>query len=165
MLLRLGWFGLGATAVLLLPGPAAAQTMPAETTPLDPNAPLAPLPDIGVAWPELGSDPAGAAAAAATDVAAERRYDWRIDGIDTSATPLLRKRFEELSTLNANDGTVANAAQLDRRAREDADLLQTLLRGEGYYDARVTTRVEPGPKPLVVLAAEPGTLYLSLIHI
>jgi translocation and assembly module TamA len=159
MLLRLGWFGLGATAVLLLPGPAAAQTMPADTTPLDPNAPLAPLPDIGVAWPELGSDPAAAAAAAATDVAAERRYDWRIDGIDTSATPLLRKRFEDLSTLNANDGTVANAAQLDRRAREDADLLQTLLRGEGYYDARVTTRVEPGRKPLVVLAAEPGTLY------
>ena len=75
------------------------------------------------------------------------------------ATPLLRQRFDDLSTLNANDGKPANAAQLDRRAREDADLLNSLLRGEGYYDARVTTRVEPGAKPLVVLEAVPGKVY------
>ncbi|MFN3433312.1 MAG: autotransporter assembly complex protein TamA [Sphingomonas sp.] len=155
---RVGWFGLGAAAVLLS-GQAAAQTSPADTIPLDPNAPLAPLPDIGVAWPDLGKEAPGTTTAAATDGAAERRYAWRIDGIDTAATPLLRQRFDELSTLGANDGSAANAAQLDRRAREDADLLQTLLRGEGYYDARVTTRVEGGAKPLVVLAAEPGTLY------
>lgn len=155
---RVGWFGLGAAAVLLS-GQAAAQTSPADAIPLDPNAPLAPLPDIGVAWPDLGKEAPGTTTAAATDGAAERRYAWRIDGIDTAATPLLRQRFDELSTLGANDGSAANAAQLDRRAREDADLLQTLLRGEGYYDARVTTRVEGGAKPLVVLAAEPGTLY------
>lgn len=155
---RVGWFGLGAAAVLLS-GQAAAQTSPADAIPLDPNAPLAPLPDIGVAWPDLGKEAPGTTTAAATDGAGERRYAWRIDGIDTAATPLLRQRFDELSTLGANDGSAANAAQLDRRAREDADLLQTLLRGEGYYDARVTTRVEGGAKPLVVLAAEPGTLY------
>ena len=165
MVSRLGWFGLGATAMLFLSGQATAQIAPTGApsldpdAPLDPNAPLAALPDIGVAWPELTADPAAAAASAATDGAAERRYGWRIDGIDSAATPLLRQRFDDLSTLNANDGSPANAAQLDRRAREDADLLQTLLRGEGYYDARVTTRVEAGTKPLVVLAAEPGTLY------
>ncbi|WP_243848290.1 autotransporter assembly complex protein TamA [Sphingomonas insulae] len=163
--------------MLLLSGPAAAQTMPAATmpldpdrsldpkvpldpsAPLDPNAPLASLPDIGVAWPDLGADAGATTATQATDGAAETRYGWRIDGLDSAATPLLRQRFDDLSTLNANDGRDANAAQLDRRAREDADLLQTLLRGEGYYDARVTTRVEPGPKPLVVLQAEAGTLY------
>ena len=159
MVSRVGWFGLGATAVLILSGQAAAQTTPAATVPLDPDAPLATLPDIGVAWPDLGTAPGTASAGQTTDGAAETRYSWRVDGIDAAATPLLRRRFDDLSTLNANDGSAANAAQLDRRAREDADLLQTLLRGEGYYDAQVTTRVEPGAKPLVVLQAEPGALY------
>ena len=165
MVSRVGWFGLGATAMLLLSGPAAAQTLPAQTlpldpaSPLDPDAPLAPLPDIGVAWPDPGADAGAQAVSQTTDGAAETRYTWRIDGLDSAATPLLRQRFDDLSTLNANDGSAANAAQLDRRAREDADLLQTLLRGEGYYDARVSTRVEPGAKPLVVLQAEAGTLY------
>ncbi|MHA0328775.1 autotransporter assembly complex protein TamA [uncultured Sphingomonas sp.] len=174
MVSRWGWFGLGATAAFLVAGSAAAQTSPAgdttrpqtpQTPPttdgvsLDPNAPLAALPDIGVAWPELKPDATEAAATQATDAAGERRYGWRIEGIDSAATPLLRRRFEELSTLAENDGSAANAAQLDRRAREDGDLLRTLLRGEGYYDARVTTRIEPGAKPQVVLAAEPGTLY------
>ena len=68
MVSRWGWFGLGATAAFLVAGSAAAQTSPAgdttrpQTPPttdgvsLDPNAPLAALPDIGVAWPELKPD-------------------------------------------------------------------------------------------------------------
>jgi len=139
-----------------------AQT-PADQAALDPNAPLAAMPDIGVDWPDLASDPAApvavAAQAQATDGAAETRYRWQIEGIDTVATPLLRQRFDQLSTLNANDGAAANAAQLDRRAREDADLLKTLLRSEGFYDAAVTTRVDQGATPLVVLSAVPGTQY------
>lgn len=160
MVVRTGWLGLGATAVLLLADPAAAQTAPAELPPLDPNSPMAALPDIGVAWPELGTDAAIASTPQqSTDSAAETRYTWRLDGIDEVASPLLRQRFTQLSTLAANRGKAANAAQIDRRAREDADLLGTLLRGEGYYDARVTTRVEQGARWLVVLEAEPGTLY------
>ncbi|TPG12627.1 autotransporter assembly complex protein TamA [Sphingomonas oligophenolica] len=165
-----GWVGLGAaTAFLVLTTPVGAQTtaatpvpaqpVPDAQIPLDPNSPLAPMPDIGVAWPELGTDTAATPEARTTDVAAETRYDWRVDGIDGVATPLLRQRFDQLSTLNANDGNAANAAQLDRRAREDADLLKTLLRGEGFYDATVTTRIEPGETPRVVIAAVPGTLY------
>ena len=176
MVSRMGWVGLGTTAAIIalngLHGTAAAAqaaTVPSAavppagtdpgTAPLDPNSPLLPLPDIGVAWPDLGVDQGAAAADSATDAAAETRYAWRVDGIDGVASPLLRQRFSQLSTLDANDGALANAAQLDRRAREDADLLATLLRGEGFYDARVTTSVEPGAKPLVVLSAEPGTLY------
>jgi translocation and assembly module TamA len=144
--------GMAVACLAALAGaPALAQSTPA-TSPeaaLDPSSPLAPLPDLGVDWPEL--PPASAATAdAATD--AITRYDYRIEGIDAVATPLLRQRFKELSTL-------ANAAQLDRRAREDADLLTTLLRGEGYYDAGVTTRVEPGERATVVLAARPGERY------
>ena len=140
---------------------AAAQAVPVDASPtLDPNAPLAPLPDIGVAWPDLAATPDDpSTVATATDADAARRYVWRIDGIDAIAGTLLRSRFDQLSTLNANDGKPANAAQLDRRAREDAALLNSLLRAEGYYDAAVTTRIEPGVKPMVVVEAVPGTLY------
>ncbi|WP_445193437.1 autotransporter assembly complex protein TamA [Sphingomonas sp. Tas61C01] len=161
-----GWLALGGSAAFLLADPIAAQAIgqqeapSSEPVPLDPTAPLAPLPGIGVDWPDLGAAATGETATTTrTDGAAELRYSWKIEGIDAVATPLLRQRFDDLSTLNANDGSPANAAQLDRRAREDAELLTTLLRGEGYYDARVATRVEPGTKPMVVVAAEPGTLY------
>lgn len=161
--------GIGGAASFLVIGPAPAQTMPPVALPAaavqagpapDPNAPLAPLPDIGVDWPDLSTAPTDpATTAATTNAAAETRYTWRIDGIDGIASPLLHQRFAASSTLDANDGEVANAAQLDRRAHEDADLLVSLLRAEGYYDARVTTRVEPGARPLVLLSADPGTLY------
>ncbi len=141
-------------------GPVTAPAPPPPQITLAPDSPLAPMPDIGVAWPDLATAPvAPTATATATDGAAERRYAWRIDGIDAVASPLLHQRFAQLSTLDANDGQVANAAQLDRRARDDAALLTGLLRADGYYDARVATRIEPGAKPLVLLQATPGTRY------
>lgn len=134
--------------------------LPDDPTMLDPSAPLAPLPEIGVAWPDLATAPGDAMATivATVDAAAERRYRWRVDGIE-GAGELVRQRFEQLSTLDANDGEPANAAQLDRRAREDAQLLTNLLRGAGYYDAQVTSRIEPGNEPTVLLEAVPGNLY------
>ncbi len=141
------------------PAPVPQQPAPAGSDMLDPNAPLAPMPDIGVAWPDLSKLPPESEAGQA-DVNAETRYRYRIDGIDAVASPLLRQRFAELSVLDQHDGEPANAAQLDRRAREDSTLLVTLLRAEGYYDARVRTRVETeAGKPVVVLAADPGQLY------
>ena len=156
-----------AASLALAATPLAAQggsvpAAPAPQTPglptIDPNAPLAELPGIGVDWPDLPVEPA-VVQAADTDVTAERRYSWRIEGIDAVATPLLRQRFAENSTLDANDGSPANAAQLDRRAREDAALLTSLLRAQGYYDASVASRVEPGVRTQVVLEAAPGGLY------
>ncbi|MEG3147450.1 BamA/TamA family outer membrane protein [Sphingomonas sp. RT2P30] len=144
-----------ATASTVSPTPSAASGQ------LDPQSPLAPMPDLGVAWPDLSSLPAEPVDPNATpEMAGEVRYDYRVDGIDEVATPLLRERFKQLSTLAANDGSPANAAQLDRRAREDAVLLVGLLRAQGYYDARVTSRLEPRQgRPLVVLEAEAGTVY------
>ncbi|WP_353205030.1 autotransporter assembly complex family protein [Sphingomonas sp.] len=128
---------------------------------LDPQSPLAELPGLGVAWPDLSKapeEPADPQARAA--LTGDTRYDYRVDGIDAVASSLLKDRFAQLSTLKANAKDSANAAQLDRRAREDATLLTTLLRSEGYYDARVATRIEPNAtRPLVVLDAEPGVLY------
>lgn len=144
-----------------MPAPAAAPGDPPAEPELDPNAPLADLPDLGVAWPDLSKAPAEAAdPAARTAGADDLRYGYRLEGIDAVATPLLRQRFADLSALKANDGKPANAAQIDRRAREDAELLTTLLRGEGYYDAQVTTAVaSEDARVVVTLTAEPGVQY------
>ena len=162
MLFRSGRSAHAAAASLLLVAAAGAraQTAPAPALQptLDPSSPLADLPGIGVAWPDLTAEPA-TAADAETDATAERRYAWRLDGLDGIASDVLRQRFDAASSLDQHAKQPANAAQLDRRAREDAELLRSLLRAQGYYDARVTTRIEGGAKPLVVLEARPGTLY------
>ncbi len=153
---------LAAGCVVLAASPALAQEMPAPEPALDPGTPLDPLPDIGVAWPDLALQPGEEAtdSEAATDIAAEARYDWRIAGLDDIWTDLMRQRFDAASTLKANDDDPANAAQINRRAREDAELLNQILRAEGYYDARIRPEVEPqAGEFLVTLVVRPGPLY------
>jgi translocation and assembly module TamA len=154
-------------------GPAVARAQQASSadplspenagSSLDPASPLSPMPDIGVDWPDLSPDPADSTAAAdqGVDLATvERRYSYRITGIDEIGGELFRQRFNELSTLRANEAHPANAAQIDRRAREDAGLLNDLLRNEGYFDARVaTSTAAEGGTLLVTLRVEPGPLY------
>ncbi len=128
------------------------------------------MPDIGVDWPdmqaqeaELPSSPDEAAEAAqrATEIVGERRYRIVIEGLDLAGKSSVIERFNSVSTLKAGEGKPANVAQIDRRAREDADLLSDVLRAEGYYDANVETSVEAGdPRQLVVtLRADPGPIY------
>ena len=139
--------------------PARAQDARVPQAELDADSPLAPMPEIGVDWPDLSAAPDSATPQEA-QVAADTRYDWRIDGLDGVGSALLRQRFAEVSVLAQDDDREANAAQLDRRARQDAELLVTLLRGEGYYDAAVSPAVEQaGGRVTVVLAATPGALY------
>jgi translocation and assembly module TamA len=136
-------------------------------TPLDPSAPLAPLPDLGVDWPDVEKEPDAEIAetpdASISDASAEREYAVQIEGLDSIAdSPTLLEEFNSLSTLMANREDPANAAQLDRRAREDADLLIELLRAHGHYDASVATEVSTAPdsdRVQVALRAEPGPLY------
>jgi translocation and assembly module TamA len=160
-----------ALAALLLcacPGALLAQERPPadplDLPPLDPSAPLDPLPDLGVDWPDMeqGNDDAIAEApdAGIADAAAERRYTVRIEGLEPDTEAALKALFDPLSTLEQNRREPANAAQIDRRAREDSDLLAELLRARGYYDALVRTRVEgAGGEVTVTLEAEPGPLY------
>ncbi|WP_230772784.1 autotransporter assembly complex protein TamA [Sphingomonas sp. Leaf4] len=149
LLLSAGW-------LVVVAAPARAQDVP-----LAPDAPLADLPDIGVAWPEIAPEPADPLAAIrSVNAAGETRYNYRITGIDAIDTDLFRQRFNELSTLRANEGEPANAAQIDRRAREDARTLDELLRNEGYFDARIATSVRPeGDRLIVYLEVEPGERY------
>ncbi len=168
-----GMYLAGGLVSLAMPGAAWAQAVPPDPVSSDPtlpsgelmlsaDAPLAPLPDLGVDWPDLseakpGEDRSAPDAAAMVDLV---RYAYRVTGIDGVADTLFRQRFDALSTLKAHVADPSNAAQVDRRAREDAALLMTLLRGVGYYDARVATSVvvEAG-KPVVTLAVEPGNRY------
>lgn len=143
--------------------PAFAQTPPAAEPALDPDSPLDPLPDLGLDWPDLTATPDAPVAAAGgvtVDAGADLRYDIRFDGLDEEQLTEISTQFNQLSTLRAGEKQPANVAQVDRRAREDAELLAELLRSHGYYDAVVEPRVatENG-RVLVTLDAEPGEVY------
>jgi translocation and assembly module TamA len=152
-----------AAAQVAVPDPATTPTPTPDA--LDPNSPLAPMPDLGVAWPDLAvGDQGGAAvtAAAMVDAAAEQRYRVAIEGLDGIGDARLRPRFGAASALVQGAGSPANVAQIERRAREDEDVLAELLRSYGYYDAAVQARVETDPatrRVVVTLLADPGEVY------
>lgn len=157
-------------AGLVLAVPAAAQVPPEAE--IDPSAPLEPLPDLGVEWPDLDAEPvppapvspeaqpAPAAEQTVQDAGTERRYAWAISGLDGIGGEALLKRFRDTSALQANGKDSANAAQLDRRAKADAELLTELLRSRGYYDAEVEPLIATSGEAIqVTLAARPGEQY------
>ena len=95
------------------------------------------------------------------DVTATRSYRWSLSGLEgiTEAADI-RRGFDERSVLEADGNKQANAAQIDRRARADAELLAELLRSYGYYDATVEPTIDAAGQVLQVeLAAIPGPLY------
>lgn len=181
---------LASTAVRGQAGPAAPPADGAVdlATPLDPDSPMAPLPDLGIEWPDpataiavdpatapieplppaappaTAASPAGVTPAAAAP-ADERRYAVRLEGLDALPdSGDFRVRFDALSLLEQGEGSAANAAQIERRAREDAETLILLLRADGYYDGEVDTRVAPGEgadarRLIVTLTVTPGPVF------
>jgi len=159
-----------ALALIFCPVAAAAQTAepppPADQT-LDPSAPMEDWPDLGVEWPDMEQNQNEAipdlpgAAISVEDSAAARGYTYAIEGLDAAEAVPLLARFRALSTLEEHRGSPANAAQIDRRARADAELLGELLRAHGYYDGVVATQVNAvGTSSFAVtLSVQPGTLY------
>ncbi|PTQ10294.1 hypothetical protein CLG96_12205 [Sphingomonas oleivorans] len=164
-------------AALLLTMPADAQDAPpvtdqplpdADGDSLDPDAPLTPLPDLGVDWPDVsGAEaPPGVPARPGSPTEPQNaegralRYQVILSGLQ-GLPDSLRTRFNELSTLKAGEDKPANTAQIDRRAREDETLLRDLLRAYGHYAAEVTTGVEAGAGDslTVSLGVEPGPVY------
>jgi len=149
------------------PGEPAPPADPLDEVdrPLDPSAPLDPWSDLEVEWPDMAQeaddDIADAPDPGVADAAAARGYAYRVEGLDAAASEALLDRFRELSALEEYRGEPANAAQIDRRARADAELMAELLRAWGHYDAIVRTRVEAaaGDAVLVTLEVEPGPVY------
>ena len=139
--------------------PAGTPTPPAA--PLDPAEPLAPLPDLGVAWPDLAAAPAPAATAPGTAATGTelRRYRVAVTGLDALGSAA-RAQFNGLSALVTNESKPANAAQLDRRARDDENLLRQILRADGRYDGEVATAIanEAG-QTVVHVTVTPGPAY------
>lgn len=152
------WLMCATAAIAAMTFAARAQTAP----PPDATSPMAELPGLGVEWPDLNAadqagpaQPAGNAPPAATD----QRYSVVVSGIG-ALPPVVGERFDALSVLRQGEGKPANAAQLARRARDDAQLLDTILRAQGYFDADVTTDISARDGRLVVtLTTDPGPIY------
>ena len=77
-----------------------------------------------------------------TDALAETAYRISFEGLPEAIGESFDSRFRILSVLEQYRGEDANFAQLRRRAQSDAELVDRLLRIEGYYDAVVQTRFE-----------------------
>ena len=152
----------------------AAPAPPTDPSPdaaeLDPSAPLDPMPDLDVDWPNLnaqdeappGTTPtANAPTQASAEAQGDRRYTLQVEGL--AAIPKsedLLKAFRQQSALETNRKKPANAAQLERRSRADAELLEELLRSQGFYDANVEpSTTASGDTIQVVLTADPGQQY------
>ena len=152
----------------LMPLPACAQSaaqMPSDAAPSPPAESLAPLPDLGVDWPDLSAPDAAAGAVgaisqpASADADLARTYRITITGIDDLGANFLL-RFNTLSSLEAGRGKPANAAQINRRATEDEALMRQLLRSVGHYDGEAESRVDvAGGTVAVTIAVTPGRAY------
>lgn len=155
-------------AVLLLGTAAVAQApQPAAPPTPDPLTDLAPLPDLGVDWPDparidAAVEPVGTAVAPPAPSADQvARYRVVLAGHEALGEGF-RTRFLALSALVTNEGKPANAAQIERRAAGDRALLRELLRAAGRYDGEATSTVEPahGVTPATVrLLVAPGPVY------
>jgi translocation and assembly module TamA len=164
---------LGAVAA----SPGRAQTAPPtpDPTELDPSAPMAPMPDLGVEWPDLNrkdeaAEPtprtesgiqAAPAAPIESDGTSERKYVVAIEGLSgVGDVEAMLRTFRSQSALEADRKRPANVAQIGRRSRADAELLEEMLRSQGYYDADVQPRTETAGDLLrIILEASPGPQY------
>ncbi len=133
------------------------------------------MPDLGVDWPDLNakdepppstaSTPNAPTPNAPTQARAEpqgdRHYTLQVEGLaGTAHSEDLLKAFRQQSALEANRKKPANAAQIERRSRADGELLEQLLRSQGYYDANVEpSTTTSGDTIAVVLTADPGQQY------
>jgi translocation and assembly module TamA len=93
-------------------------------------------------------------------------YILNIRGLDEIG---LKKRFLDLSLLNADAPRNRGAPRVDSRSRlrsrlaTDVDTLDALLKSEGYYGAVVKPQIAPAPGPknsvVVLIVLTPGARY------
>lgn len=101
---------------------------------------------------------------ALVDDGSKQRYQIEINGLGEADSSLFRERFKALSLLEEGRGKSANIAQINRRMRLDADLIDRILRASGYYDVRIRQSVQQpegadGGKLRVTFSIRPGVRY------
>lgn len=96
-----------------------------------------------------------------TDALAETAYRISFEGLPETIGEAFDTRFGILSVLEEYRGDDANFAQIRRRAQSDAELVERLLRIEGYYDAVVQTRFETdgADRVEVIIEVQAGPQY------
>jgi len=153
-------------ATVATPAPPPLVTPPAPVDTVGPASDLAPMPDLGVDWPDPAKIDAAPSVGGPTEVkgiAADKLQHYRtsLEGADALGGTF-RTRFEQLSSLVTNQGKAANAAQINRRARDDEDLVRELLAAQGHYDGRVVSVVNSNPQTgdtVVHVQVTPGDAY------
>ena len=95
------------------------------------------------------------------DALAETAYRISFEGLPDTIGDAFNTRFKILSVLEQYRGDDANFAQIRRRAQSDVELVERLLRIEGYYDAVVQTRFEAdgAERVAVFIDVQAGPLY------
>ena len=95
------------------------------------------------------------------DGLAEHGYEISFTGLPANLDGMFGERFQALSALQQYKGTEANFAQIKRRAETDRELVERLLRIEGYYDAIVRSRFAAGKGTdiAVTIAVTAGPQY------
>jgi len=69
-----------------------------------------------------------------------------LEGADATTGVDLADLFGDLSALYDGDGKAENGAMVRARLSADAELMQRILASEGYYDAKVETRIDRTPR-------------------
>ncbi|CAN5251744.1 autotransporter assembly complex family protein [soil metagenome] len=134
--------------------PEACVPMPADAT-VDAAAPVAPA-ETDATGVDAVAEPASPAPAVE-----EQRYRVILNGLDAVSDNQFRQRFADLSVLKQGENKAANLAQINRRIKEDTELLNRLMRAKGYYDARIRGRVTAaGDRLLVTFDVVPGVIYV-----
>jgi translocation and assembly module TamA len=121
-----------------------------------------PLPPIG----QFEVEPVQFAGKAEDSEAAKVAYRVDVEGLDAPGSESgtnLQAMFDHLSSLHEGHGKAGNVAMVAARLGEDGKLLQRILAAEGWYDARVRTRIDrsdtPGQPLTAVLTVTPGKRY------
>lgn len=112
----------------------------------------APIDDVELAKPlppldNFNAEPVEFAEPESADDGVKIAYTVQINGLapaDDSTDANLTDLFGDISALYDGDGEAANAAMVRARLTADADLMRRILASEGYYDARVDTRLDRG---------------------
>jgi translocation and assembly module TamA len=145
------WPDMGqADSVTPLPPDPIAEAAPDLVQPGEPDA------------TDIAAEPADELAGFA-EVGEERRYSLALSGLDQIADAQFHSRFNEVSVLREGEGKPANLAQINRRIKEDSELLDRLLRAKGYYAARIRSAIAAPPagsdRLAVTFEIVPGVRY------